>query len=68
MQRNVHSSTVDGLVLSGLRPAFVAPEIDPELGIAHCVTPEALDAGLSAEPDAVAAMLVSPRTSGRSPA
>jgi lysine decarboxylase len=60
VQRNVHSSTVDGLVLSGLRPTFVAPEIDPELGIAHCVIPEALDAALSAEPDAVAAMLVSP--------
>lgn len=60
VQRNVHSSTIDGLVLSGLRPTFVAPEIDPELGIAHCVTPEALDAVLGAEPDAVAAMLVSP--------
>jgi lysine decarboxylase len=60
VQRNVHSSTIDGLVLSGLRPTFVAPEIDRELGIAHCVTPEALDAALEAERDAVAAMLVSP--------
>jgi arginine decarboxylase len=60
VQRNVHSSTIDGLVLSGLRPTFVSPEIDRELGIAHCVTPEALDAALEAEPDAVAAMLVSP--------
>jgi arginine decarboxylase len=60
VQRNVHSSTIDGLVLSGLRPSFVPPEIDPELGIAHCVTPEALDAALAAEPDAVAAVLVSP--------
>ena len=60
VQRNVHSSIIDGLVLSGLRPTFVAPEIDPELGIAHCVTPEALDAALEAEPDAEAAMLVSP--------
>jgi arginine decarboxylase len=60
VQRNVHSSIIDGLVLSGLRPSFVAPEIDPELGIAHCVNPEALDAALSAAPEAVAAMLVSP--------
>src|SRR5918994_5439427 len=60
VQRNVHSSTVDGLVLSGLRPTFVAPEIDQELGIAHCVTPEGLDAALESEPEAVAAMLVSP--------
>jgi lysine decarboxylase len=60
VQRNVHTSTIDGLVLSGLRPTFVAPEIDPELGIAHCVTPEDLDAALESEPEAVAAMLVSP--------
>ena len=39
VQRNVHSSIIDGLVLSGLRPTFVSPEIDTELGIAHCVTP-----------------------------
>ena len=60
VQRNVHSSTIDGLVLSGLRPRFVAPELDPELGVAHCLIPESLDAALAAEPDAVAAMIVSP--------
>jgi lysine decarboxylase len=60
VQRNVHSSIIDGLVLSGLRPTFVAPEIDRELGIAHCVTPEALAAALDAEPDAEAVLLVSP--------
>jgi lysine decarboxylase len=60
VQRNVHSSTVDGLVVSGLRPVFVAPEIDPELGIAHCVTPEALDRALGGSPGAVGAMVVSP--------
>jgi arginine decarboxylase len=60
VQRNVHSSIIDGLVLSGLRPAFVAPELDPELGVAHCLTADALDSALSAEPDAVAALIVSP--------
>jgi lysine decarboxylase len=60
VQRSCHSSTIDGLVLSGLRPTFVAPELDPELRIAHCVTPDALDAALAATPDAVAAMVVSP--------
>src|ERR687889_685997 len=34
-QRNSHSSVVDGLVLSGGVPAFVAPEYDPEPGVAH---------------------------------
>jgi arginine decarboxylase len=60
VQRNVHSSTIDGLVLSGLTPTFVAPELDPELQVAHCVTPEALDAALSARPGAVGATIVSP--------
>lgn len=60
VQRNVHSSVIDGLVLSGMRPAFVAPELDPELGIAHGLTPESLAAALADAPDAVAAMVVSP--------
>ena len=51
---------IDGLVLSGMRPSFAAPEIDPELGIAHCLTPDALAAALDATPGAVAAMVVSP--------
>ncbi len=60
VQRNVHSSTIDGLVISGLRPTFVAPELDPELGIAHCLTPEALDGALSDTPGATGAIVVSP--------
>jgi arginine decarboxylase len=60
VQRNVHSSVIDGLVLSGMRPTFVAPELDPELGIAHGLTPDSLAAALDATPGAVAAMVVSP--------
>ena len=60
VQRNVHSSVIDGLVLSGMRPTFVAPELDPELGIAHGLTPESLAAALEETPGAVAAMVVSP--------
>jgi lysine decarboxylase len=60
VQRNVHSSVIDGLILSGMRPTFVAPEIDPELGIAHGLTPGSLEAALEATPDAVAALVVSP--------
>jgi arginine decarboxylase len=59
-QRNSHASIVDGLVLSGGLASFVAPEYDSELGITHCVTPEALDAALRAAPDAKAAFIVSP--------
>ena len=60
VQRNVHSSMIDGLILSGLRPRFVAPELDPELGVPHCLTPESLDRALEAEPEAAAVIVVSP--------
>jgi arginine decarboxylase len=60
VQRNVHSSVIDGLVLSGMRPTFVAPMLDPELGIAHGLTPDSLAAGLDETPEAVAALVVSP--------
>jgi arginine decarboxylase len=60
VQRNAHSSTIDALVLSGLRPAFVAPELDPELHVAHCLTPDSLDRALAATPAAVGALVVSP--------
>jgi arginine decarboxylase len=60
VQRNAHASLVDGLVLSGGHPTFVAPEVDPELAMAHCVTPSALEAALRQAPGARAAFVVSP--------
>lgn len=60
VQRNVHSSTIDGIMMAGLVPTFVQPEIDPELGIAHCLTPESLEGAISETPDAVGVMVVSP--------
>ncbi len=59
-QRNSHTSIVDGLVLSGGIPSFVAPEYDAELGITHAVTPAALETALRDAPDARAAFVVSP--------
>ena len=50
VQRNVHSSVIDGLVLSGMRPTFVAPELDPELGIAHGLTPRLAGGGARRDP------------------
>ncbi len=60
VQRNAHSSTIDALVLSGLRPTFAAPELDAELGIAHCLTAETLQRALEATTSAVGAWVVSP--------
>jgi arginine decarboxylase len=60
VQRNSHASVIDGLVLSGGRASFVAPEYDPELGMAHGVTPEALEAAFERHPDIRTALIVSP--------
>jgi arginine decarboxylase len=60
LQRNAHSSTVDALVLSGLRPTFAAPELDPDLHIAHGLRPETLDRALAETPGAAGAAVVSP--------
>ena len=59
-QRNSHASLVDGLVLSGGIPVFVAPRYDPGLGMAHGVDPHDLALALADAPDAAAAFLVSP--------
>src|SRR5436305_569846 len=51
---------LDALVLGGMRPTFVQPELDPELGIAHCITPDSLGRALDETPGAVGAIVVSP--------
>ncbi|MFL6070207.1 MAG: aminotransferase class I/II-fold pyridoxal phosphate-dependent enzyme [Actinomycetes bacterium] len=60
LQRSVHSSVVDGLALAGMDAAFVYPSVDSDLGIAHGVTPDDLESVLQANPDAVAAYVVTP--------
>ena len=59
-QRNSHGSLVDGLVLSGGEPRWVAPEYDDDLGMAHGVTPDAVAAALAEAPATGAAFVVSP--------
>src|SRR3954468_14024840 len=60
VQRNAHSSTIDALILSGMRPTFMRPEIDHELRIAHCITPATLERALADTPEAAGACVVSP--------
>jgi arginine decarboxylase len=60
LQRNSHASLIDGLILSGGSPSWVAPEYDAELGMAHGVTPDALAQALATTPQARVAFIVSP--------
>jgi arginine/lysine/ornithine decarboxylase len=64
VQRSVHSSVIDGLALSGLGAAFVQPEVDRDLGVAHGVTSANLAERLRDTPDAVAALVSSPNYFG----
>lgn len=60
VQRNVHSSIIDGLVLTGLRPRFLTPPLDRRLEVAHCLTPEALAAALAVTPRPAGVIVTSP--------
>ena len=60
VQRTMHSSVMDGLVLAGITPHVVMPHVDADLGMAHGLTPESLDQALASNPGAVAAYVVSP--------
>lgn len=60
MQRNAHSSVVDGAIIAGLEHTLVAPELDPDLWVAHCITPDALGAALDSTSGAAGAICVSP--------
>lgn len=48
VQRNTHSSFIDGVLLAGLEPAFVTPAVDEQFGIAHGITPSELASQLRA--------------------
>lgn len=60
-QRSAHSSFIDGIVLAGLNPGFVFPNVDEDNGIAHGVTPDALRQAIRSHPEKVSAVyLVTP--------
>jgi arginine decarboxylase len=60
LPRNVHQSAIAALILSGAVPIFVEPEYDPDLAIAHSITPAAVSAALNQHPDAKAVLIVYP--------
>ncbi len=60
VQRSMHSSVMDGMVLGGLIGHYVQPDVDADIGAAHGVRPAALADALDAQPEAVAAYVVTP--------
>ncbi|OYE04841.1 aminotransferase class I/II-fold pyridoxal phosphate-dependent enzyme [Nostoc sp. 'Peltigera membranacea cyanobiont' 232] len=60
LPRNVHSSAIAGLILSGAIPIFLNPEYDSVLDIAHSITPNAVESALQQHPNAKAVLTVYP--------
>jgi len=58
--RNSHKSMLGGLIMSGAEPVYMRPEVDEELRMDHCVTPETVAQTLAQHPDVAAVYLVSP--------
>jgi len=58
--RNAHKSILGGMILTGIIPIYVMPEVSEELGLIKNVTTAAIEATLKENPNAKAVMVVSP--------
>jgi arginine decarboxylase len=58
--RTSHRSVLAGLVLAGLDPVWVTPDVDPATGLALAVPPERVGSALDDHPGARAVILVEP--------
>ena len=62
--RNCHTSVYHGIELNGLRPVYLWPELDRELGIYGGITREMVEAMLETYPDIRAVIFTSPTYEG----
>jgi arginine decarboxylase len=60
VSRTLHRSVLLGLVLAGLEPVWVAPEVDAETGLAAGYDPERVADALAAHPRAIGVFLSDP--------
>ena len=58
--RNCHKSVIDGMILSGVIPAFMQPEVDDHFGISHSVSVETAAHALRKHPAAKALLVTYP--------
>ena len=58
--RNVHRSIVGAMILTGVRPIYMQPQIDTQLGIAMGVSLHTVEAAVHEHPEARAVLLVYP--------
>ena len=60
ISRSMHKSVLAGLVLSGLEPVWVRPDVDPGTGLPLALRAERVAAALAEAPDACGVFLVEP--------
>ncbi len=64
LPRNVHSSAISGLILSGAVPIYVQPSYSTQWDMPLEVSPSTIKAALAEHPDARAVLIVSPTYQG----
>ena len=64
MPRNVHTSVISGLILSGAVPVYVAPNYSQRWKIPLEVSPASIQSALQQHPEAKAVLVVSPTYHG----
>jgi arginine decarboxylase len=64
LPRNIHTSAIAGLILSGAHPIFIRPDYDPDWDLAHCITPQSVATALEQYPETKAVLMVSPTYHG----
>lgn len=58
--RTLHRSLLVGLVLAGLSPVWLRPEVDPATGLPLGITPDTVENGFRRAPDAIAVLIGDP--------
>lgn len=64
LPRNIHTSAIAGLILSGAIPIWIDPEYDREFDLLYSITPEAVKTAIDLHQDVKAVMLVYPTYHG----
>ena len=58
--RNAHRSTIGGIILSGVVPVYLQPEINEDLGIAMGIDEKSLKNAIKENPHAKAVFIINP--------
>lgn len=64
IERSCHRSSFSGMILAGVKPAYIEPTVDFEDGISVGVTPESVEKALIRNRDAAAVMVTYPNFYG----